>query len=35
MEEQSIEEMVDEDLKESFVKQKDKITEMFQRMRKF
>ena len=35
MEEQSVEEMVDEDLKESFVKQKDKITEMFQRMRKF
>ena len=35
MEEQSVDEMVDEDLKESFVKQKNKITEMFQRMNKY
>jgi len=30
-----IEEMVDEDLKESFTKQKNKITEMFDRMKKY
>ena len=35
MEEQPVEEMVDEDLKESFVKQKTKITEMFERMKKY
>jgi hypothetical protein len=35
MEEEPVEEMVDEDLKESFVKQKNKITEMFDRMKKY
>jgi hypothetical protein len=34
-EEEDIEEMVDEDLKESFSKQKNKITEMFERMKKY
>jgi hypothetical protein len=35
MEEKSVEEMVDEDLKESFIKQKRKINEMFNRINKF
>jgi uncharacterized protein YoxC len=35
MEEKKIEEELDEDVRESFVKQKNKITEMFDRMKKY
>jgi hypothetical protein len=35
MDEKKIEEELDEDVRESFVKQKNKITEMFNRIKKF